>query len=86
MFLQFDQIVEGIGTTSLAGIDETHKQVADLSAILGFIEKRAFAMQDGPQALCRWYLRVLQGRMDRPVSGFAIEMACPKRIELTFFH
>jgi hypothetical protein len=47
MFLQFGQIVEGIGATSLAGIDETHKQVADMSAILGFIEKRAFAMQDG---------------------------------------
>jgi hypothetical protein len=38
MFLQFDQIVEGIGITSFAGIDETHKQVADLSAVSGFIE------------------------------------------------
>ncbi len=47
MFLQFDQIVEGIGAAPLAGIDETHKQVANLSAVLGFIEQRAFAMQDG---------------------------------------
>jgi hypothetical protein len=47
MFLQFDQIVEGIGATSLAGIDEAHKQVANLGAVLGLIKKRALAVQDG---------------------------------------
>jgi hypothetical protein len=47
MFLQFDQIIKGIGRAPLARINESHKQVADLSAVLGFIEKGSLPMQDG---------------------------------------
>jgi hypothetical protein len=47
VFLQRGQVVEGIGIAELARVDEAHEEVANVSPVLGFIEERIFAMQDG---------------------------------------
>ncbi len=44
--MQDCQIVEGIDVRKLTGIDQAHKQIADTSTTLGFIEQRIPAMQN----------------------------------------
>ena len=48
MSLQFGQVVEGIGPAELAGVDETHEHIADVSAVLGLVEQRILSMNYGP--------------------------------------
>ena len=44
---QLGEVVEGVDTFELAGVDEGHEQVADAGAVERFEEQRGFAMQDG---------------------------------------
>jgi hypothetical protein len=37
MALKFDQVVEGVGTAQLAGVDQAHEQIADLRTVQGAI-------------------------------------------------
>src|SRR4029077_4811981 len=46
VFLQRGQVVEGIGITELARVDEAHKQVANVSPVLGLIEERVLAVEN----------------------------------------
>lgn len=39
VFLHLGEIVEGIGAVQFAGVDQTHKQVAHSSTVLGLIEQ-----------------------------------------------
>jgi hypothetical protein len=45
--LKLDQVVEGVGVTELTGVDQAHEQIADMSAVLGFIKESVLAMKDG---------------------------------------
>ncbi len=47
MPLQLGQIVERVGATELVGVDQAHEQIADVSAVLGFIKESVLAMKDG---------------------------------------
>ena len=38
VFLQFDEVVEGIDAVQFAGVDQTHEQIAHLGAVLGLIK------------------------------------------------
>jgi hypothetical protein len=40
------QVIEGIDSGQLTGMDQAHEQVPDLSAPLGFIEQGVFAIQN----------------------------------------
>ena len=42
MALQLDQVGEGVGSTQLAGVDQAHEQVADLSPAQGAVEEGFF--------------------------------------------
>ena len=46
MTLQFGQVVERAGSAQLAGVDQAHKQVADMRAAAGLVEQGILAMQD----------------------------------------
>jgi hypothetical protein len=39
MALQFDQVVEGVCPTQLAGVDEAHEQIPDLRTVQGAIKQ-----------------------------------------------
>jgi hypothetical protein len=45
--LKFGQVVEGIRSTQLAGVDQAHKQVPDVRATTGLVEQGVLAVQDG---------------------------------------
>ena len=42
MALQLDQVVEGVGSTQLAGVDQAHEQIADLRPVQGAVEEAFF--------------------------------------------
>ena len=42
--LQLDQVVEGVSSTQLAGVDQAHEQIADLRPIEGAIEQGVLSM------------------------------------------
>jgi hypothetical protein len=42
VFLQFGEVLEGIGAVQFAGADQTHVQIAHLGAILGPTKERVF--------------------------------------------
>jgi len=44
--VELSQVIERISARELAGVDETHEDVAEVGAIWGLIEQRVFAMQD----------------------------------------
>ena len=44
--LQLDQVVEGVGATQLAGVDQAHEQIADLRAVQGAIEECIFSTME----------------------------------------
>jgi hypothetical protein len=48
MLLECDEIVEGIDTIQLAGLDDAHEEIADLGAVGRLIEEGRLSMQDGP--------------------------------------
>ena len=73
MSLQLSEVLERICAVELAGVDQTHEQVADFGAVQCLVEERVFAVQDrflqGPfhdvmpiPGLCRvhWILEVPQ--------------------------
>ena len=43
---QFREIADGIGAIQLAGVDQAHIQVADLSTLQGLIEETVFPVQN----------------------------------------
>jgi len=44
--LQLGQVVEGVGACELAGMDQTHEQIADMSAVFGFIKESVLASME----------------------------------------
>ena len=48
MALQLDQVVEGVGSAQLAGVDQAHEQIANLRTMQGAIEQGVLAMQNRP--------------------------------------
>ena len=44
---KFSQVVERIGPTELAGVDEAHKYVANTGTVFGLVEHGVLAMKDG---------------------------------------
>src|SRR3974390_321996 len=46
VFLQCGQVVEGIGITELAGVDEAHEQVPNMGTVLSFVEERVLAVEN----------------------------------------
>lgn len=48
IFLECDEVVEGIGPGELAGVNEAHEHVADVSAMLGAKVEAVFPVEDGP--------------------------------------
>jgi hypothetical protein len=47
VLLKFAQIVEGIDSVELAGMNEAHKEVPDVGAMFGFEEVGILSMQYG---------------------------------------
>ena len=45
--LQLGQIVERIGSVQLAGMDQTHEQIADSGAVQRLVEECVFSVKDG---------------------------------------
>src|SRR5580704_5758041 len=45
--LQLDQVVEGVGSTQLAGVDQAHEQIADLRPVQGAVKQGVLAMENG---------------------------------------
>jgi len=46
MPLQLGEVVEGIGSIQLAGVDQAHEQIADPGAVQRFVEERVLAVQN----------------------------------------
>jgi hypothetical protein len=46
VFLQCGQVVEGIGITELARVDEAHEQVPNMGTVLSFVEERVLAVEN----------------------------------------
>ena len=46
MALQGVEIVQGVGGTEPAGVDQAHEQVAQPGAVLGFVAQRVFPVED----------------------------------------
>ncbi len=44
--LQLGEVVKGISSVQLAGMDQAHEQVTDFGAVQSLIEERVFAVQD----------------------------------------
>src|SRR5450755_5043779 len=44
--LQLGQIIERIGSVQLAGVDQTHEQIADSGAVHRLVEERVLAVQN----------------------------------------
>ena len=42
--LQLDQVVEGVGATQLAGMDQAHKQITGLRSVESAIEQGVLSM------------------------------------------
>jgi len=81
--LQLGQIIERIGSVQLAGVDQTHEQIADSGAVHRLVEERVLAVQDGflqgtlDDVIVDWRVRLLQKqRQLRPVIQ-EVEMALP---------
>jgi hypothetical protein len=47
MLQKRDQVIKRFDLVELGGVNEAHKQVADIGAVLSLVEKRIFAMQNG---------------------------------------
>jgi len=45
--LQPGEVVEGIGSVQLAGVNQAHEQIADPGAVQRLVEERVFAVQNG---------------------------------------
>jgi hypothetical protein len=43
---EFRQIFQRVGTDQLARMDQAHEHVADLGAVLGFLEERIFPLEE----------------------------------------
>ena len=56
---QFREIADGIGAIQLAGVDQAHVQITDLSPLQSLIEKTVFPVQN-----C-FFQRPLRDRMPR---------------------
>ena len=48
IFLECDEVTEGIGPGELAGVNEAHEEIADVGAMLGAKEETVCAVEDGP--------------------------------------
>ena len=48
MFLQRHEVIKGIDPGELAGVDQTHKDVADMGATKSLVEERILSVQDSP--------------------------------------
>ena len=46
VLLQLGEIVEWVGVTELAGMDQTHVQIAYLGAVQRLVKQRVLAMQN----------------------------------------
>ena len=46
MLLQGGQVFKGVYFLQVAGVNQAHEQVADISPVLGFVEQRVFPMQN----------------------------------------
>jgi hypothetical protein len=46
--LQFHQVVKGVGAAQLAGVDQTHEQIAHLRPVQRAIEQGVLAMEHCP--------------------------------------
>jgi hypothetical protein len=44
--LQLDQIVEGVGSAQLAGVNQAHEQIADLRPVQGTVEEGILSMKN----------------------------------------
>ena len=47
MLLQCREIIKGIDTGQVAGMDQAHEQISNSRTIFSFIKQCIFAMQDG---------------------------------------
>ena len=72
MLLQFGQILKGIGPTKLAGVNQTHEQVANVGTVLGLVEECVFAVQN----------RFLQGSFAKVIIQWCSGLA-QKKVSLT---
>ncbi len=48
MKLQSGEVLKGIGSCQVAGLDQAHETVAYVGPVLGFEEQSVLAMEDGP--------------------------------------
>jgi hypothetical protein len=46
VLLKSRQVMEGVDSVESTSVDETHKQITDVSSMWGFIEQRVLAMQN----------------------------------------
>ena len=46
MLLQGGQVFKRVDCLQVAGVNQAHEQVADISSVLGFVEQRVFPMQN----------------------------------------
>jgi hypothetical protein len=46
VLLQLGQVLEGVGPTKLARVNQTHEQVADVGTVLGLVEERIFSTME----------------------------------------
>src|SRR3990172_7712561 len=46
MFLESNQVVEGIDIPQIAGVNQTHEHIADERAVFGLVEERVFSVED----------------------------------------
>ena len=46
MLLKSCQIIKGVGSIERTGVNETHKQITDVSPVFGLIKQRVLAMKN----------------------------------------
>lgn len=42
-----DEVLEGVGVVEFGGVDEVHEDIADMGAVLGFVEQGVLTVKDG---------------------------------------
>ena len=47
MALQLREVVEGVGSVQLAGVNQTHEQIPNLGAVHRLVEERILTVQNG---------------------------------------
>jgi hypothetical protein len=74
MALDFDQVVEGVGATQLAGVDQAHEQIADLRTVKGAIKQGILTVKNYALQGPFYYVVIQRGSGDGDIVPLLVKM------------